>query len=108
MRHVGHDLPHLLAQAAEEVGKARGFLLKVIEFVVDVALRPAVGEAAELLIRHGGKAAGIRHILRRVLQDIVEERADLRRVERRRAAGLGLESVLQEVCVPAGGEALGL
>ena len=108
VRHVGHDLPHLLAQAAEEVGKACGFLLKVVEFVVDVALRPAVGEAAELLIRHGGKAAGIRHVLRRVLQDIVEERADLRRIERRRSAGLGLESVLQEVCVPAGGEALGL
>ena len=106
VRHVG--LPHLLAQAAKEIGKARGFFLKVVEFVVDVALRPAVGEAAELLIRHGGKAAGIRHVLRRVLQDIVEERADLRRIERRRSAGLGLESVLQEVCVPAGGEALGL
>ena len=108
MRHVGHDLPHLLAQAAEEVGEARGFLLKVVEFVVDVALRPAVGESTELLVRHGGETAGLRHVLRRVLQDIVEERADLRRIERRRAAGLGLEPVLQKVRVPAGGEALGL
>ena len=108
VRHVGHNLPHLLAQAAEEIGKARGFLLKVVEFVVDVALRPAVGKAAELLVRHGGEAAGGRHVLRRVLQDIVEERADLRRIERRRAAGLGLEPVLQKVRVPAGGEALGL
>ena len=108
VRHVGHDLPHLLAQAAEEVGKARGFLLKVVEFVVDVALRPAVGESTELLVRHGGKTAGLRHVLRRVLQDVVEERADLRRVERRRAAGLGPEPVLQEVRIPAGGKALGL
>ena len=38
----------------------------------------------------------------------MEERADLRRVERRRAAGLGPEPVLQEVRIPAGGKALGL
>ena len=108
VRHVGHHLPHLPAQAAEEVDEACGFLLKIIELVVDVALRPVVGEAPELLVGHDRKAAGGRRVLRRMLQDIVEERADLRRAERRRAAGLGLEPVLQKVSIAAGTEALGL
>ena len=108
VRHVGHHLPHLPAKAAEEVDEACGFLLKIIELVVDVALRPVVGEAPEFLVGHDGEAAGGRRVLRRVLQDIVEERADLRRAERRWAAGPGPEAVLQKIGIAAGAEALGL
>ena len=106
--HVGHYLPHLPAQAAEKVDEACGFFLKIIELVVDVALRPVVGEAPEFLVGHDGEAAGGRRVLRRVLQDIVEERADLRRAERRWAAGPGPEAVLQKIGIAAGAEALGL
>ena len=51
----------------------------------------------EILLPHGGKAASVQHVLRDVLQQVVEERADLGGVKGRRAAGLGLQTVLHEV-----------
>ena len=106
LRHIQHHLVHIRAQAAEQVHKAAGFLLKIVELAVNVVLHKAVGHLMQLLVAEILKAAALLRLLRRLFQDGVHEGADLGRGEARRLIGLGAQTVLAEIGIAAGREAV--
>ena len=99
--HLLGDLVHHrvggAAQPGEEIPEPSVPALQIPQLFHRVLVDVPPHQGVEILLPHGGKAASVQHVLRDVLQQVVEERADLGGVKGRRAAGLGLQTVLHEV-----------
>ena len=102
-RHVQHDLPRRGGQAAEQIRKPRRAVFKPAELRIDIPLHGLVREGKERLVGNALEAAAAHGFARHLLENRVDERADLGRCKGLLPPGLGLESVFEEERIGAGG-----
>ena len=85
------------AQPGEEVAEPGIAVPEVVQLPLHILLDIPAHQGVESLVLHRGKAALFQHVPGDMLEQIVEEGADLRRIKSRRFPGLCPQAILHEI-----------
>ena len=107
-RHIQHDGGSLLPVAGGEIALAAGAGVALREVGLHARVHAALGERRDLRVGEGGKAALRLGLAHDVLENVMDEGAEQRRVEFCLLPWRGAQAVLQEKRVPAAREPVDL
>ena len=106
--HVQHDGGSLLPVAGGEISLAAGAGVTLREVGLHTRVHAALGERRDLRVGEGREAALRLGLAHDVLENVMDEGAEQRRVKFRLLPGKRPQAVLQEEGVAAAGEAVEL